>query len=67
MEKLSNETVQKLTNQLDNLNFNIEQLNDSLNRKDDFSNWSYAEIFGSIASSLIKMNSIENNKLNQQK
>lgn len=66
MKNLSNETVQDLTNQLDNLNFNLEELNRALNRTDDFTNWSYAEIFGSIATSLIKMNAIENNKLNKK-
>ena len=65
MKNLTNETVQELTNQLDNLNFNLEELNRALNRTDDFTNWSYAEIFGSIANSLIKMNAIENNKLQQ--
>ena len=63
MKNLSNETVQELTNQLDNLNFNLEELNRALNRTDDFTNWSYAEIFGSIATSLVKMNAIENTKL----
>jgi hypothetical protein len=65
MQNLSNETVQELTNQLDNLNFNLEELNRALNRTDDFTNWSYAEIFGSIANSLIKMNALEKAKLGQ--
>ena len=67
MKNLSNETVQELTNQLDNLNFNLEELNRALNRTDDFTNWSYAEIFGSIATSLVKMNAIENVKLGNNK
>lgn len=58
MKNLSNETVQKLSNQLENLNFNLEELNRALNRTDDFTNWSYAEIFGSIANSLIKKNAL---------
>tara|TARA_R110000772_G_C12966344_1_gene404058 strand:- start:82 stop:447 length:366 start_codon:yes stop_codon:yes gene_type:complete len=59
-DKITNKTIERLTNQLDNFNFGLEQLTDSLNKKDDFTNWSYAEIFGSIANSLIKQNAIAN-------
>tara|TARA_R110000796_G_scaffold165031_1_gene281843 strand:+ start:61 stop:426 length:366 start_codon:yes stop_codon:yes gene_type:complete len=59
-DKITNKTIERLTNQLENFNFNLEELTNSLNKTDDFTNWSYAEIFGSIANSLIKQNAIAN-------
>lgn len=62
---ISEKAINDLTNQLDNLNFNLEELNRALNRTDDFNNWGYAESLASIANALVKANSLEKNRQSQ--
>jgi|DEB0MinimDraft_3_1074331.scaffolds.fasta_scaffold120995_2 hypothetical protein len=60
----TNEQIANLSTQIGNLTYVIEQLTDSLNKTDDFNNWSYADSFASIANSLVKANSLHKTELN---
>jgi len=62
----TNEQIANLSTQIGNLTYVIEQLTDSLNKTDDFNNWSYADSFASIANSLVKANSLHKTELNKK-
>ena len=59
---ISKNEIQDLTNQISRLADSTEEIANSLNRTDDFNNWSYADSFASIAGSFVKANSLQKKK-----
>ena len=58
MKNLSEKSANDLTFSIDQLTFAVEQLTQSLDRTDDFNQWTYADSLASIANSLVKYNSL---------